>query len=108
MNISVDFDDTYTRDPTMWDLFIELAKHSGHTVYCVTMRQNKGIDRTEVIDSIGRRIGENNCIFTDGLAKSKFCFDKGICIDVWIDDMPSAVNNNKKLFTDFKNSGFPY
>jgi hypothetical protein len=29
-------------------------------------------------------------------------------IDVWIDDLPSNVDNNKKLFADFKNTDFPY
>jgi hypothetical protein len=108
MNISVDFDDTYTRDPAMWDSFIKLAQANGHTVYCVTMRGPWDMDRIEVVDSIGKLIGKDNCIFTAGKAKGKFCFDLGICIDVWIDDMPSAVNENKKLFADFKNSDFPY
>jgi hypothetical protein len=108
MNISLDFDDTYTRDPAMWDSFIKLAQENGHIIYCVTMRGPRGMERVEVIDSIGKLIGADNCIFTDGKAKSKFCYDLGISIDVWIDDMPSAVNENKRLFSDFKNSGFPY
>jgi hypothetical protein len=108
MNISVDFDETYTRDPELWDLFIELAKHRGHEVYCITARPPTKINKDEVYDTIGKRIGKENCLFTDAMAKAKFAYDKGIHIDVWIDDLPSNVDNNKKLFTDFKNSSFPY
>jgi len=108
MNISVDFDDTYTRDPAMWDSFVKLAQAAGHTVYCVTMRNNRGMERTEVIESIGQLVGSDKCIFTDGRAKGKFCLELGILINVWIDDMPSAVDENKRLFADFKNSDFPY
>ena len=98
MNISLDFDDTYTRDPEMWDLFVELAKHRGHTVYCVTAREPLPAFKEEVYDTIGKRIGERNCYFTDGSAKEKFMFDKGIWIDVWIDDSPKFINQSKKLF----------
>lgn len=108
MNISVDFDDTYTRDPIFWNRFIEMAWEFGHTVYCVTARENTPINQWEVYESIGRLIGKDNCYFTSQMAKAKFMFDKGILIDVWIDDLPSNVDHNKKLFADFKNTGFPY
>jgi len=98
MNLSVDFDDTYTRDPILWDQFIELAQSRGHTVYCVTAREPNKLNKDEVYDSIGRLIGKDNCYFTSQQAKSKFMFDQGILIDVWIDDMPSNITNNKKLF----------
>jgi len=108
MNISVDFDDTYTRDPILWDEFVGRAMERGHTVYCVTARENTPINQHEVYDTIGRIIGKDNCYFTSQLAKAKYMFDQGICIDVWIDDLPSNVDNNKRLFADFKNTGFPY
>lgn len=98
MNISIDFDDTYTRDPELWDLFVELAQSRGHTVYCVTARGDRGEDRYEVVDSIGQLIGADNCIFTDGKAKRKFCFDQNISIDVWCDDMPEAIVQGRRLF----------
>lgn len=98
MNISVDFDDTYTRDPILWDEFISRAQERGHTVYCVTAREPLKQFRDEVYESIGRLIGERNCYFTDGSAKEKFMFDKGIWIDVWIDDSPKFINQSKKLF----------
>lgn len=108
MNISVDFDDTYTRDPILWDEFINRALERGHQVYCVTAREPNKINKEEVYKSIGRLIGKNNCYFTDAMAKAKFMYDQGIDINVWIDDLPSNVDQNKKLFADFKNTGFPY
>ena len=102
MNISLDFDETYTRDPEMWDLFVALAQSRGHTVYCITAREPNKINKEEVYDSIGKQVGEHYCLFTGGLAKAKYAYDKGIAIDVWIDDLPSNVDNNKKLFADFK------
>ena len=108
MNLSIDFDDTYTRDPILWDQFIDLAQSRGHTVYCVTAREPSKINKQEVYDSIGLVIGKDNCYFTSQMAKAKYMSEKGINIDVWIDDLPSNVDNNKKLFADFKNTDFPY
>ena len=98
MNISLDFDETYTRDPEMWDLFVALAQSRGHTVYCVTAREPLPKFKEEVYDTIGKQIGERNCYFTDGSAKERFMFDRGILIDVWIDDSPKFINQSKKLF----------
>lgn len=98
MNISIDFDDTYTRDPDMWDLFVLMAQNRGHTVYCVTARGQRGLDESEVVDTIGRLIGKDNCIFTDGRPKQKFCWDQKIQIDIWCDDRPEAIVQGRRLF----------
>ena len=94
MNISIDFDDTYTRDPQLWNDFIHIAQAAGHTVYCVTARGETFPDEvTEVLDTIGKLISPYNCIFTDGKQKRQFCLNKNIHISVWIDDMPEAIPN---------------
>ena len=80
----------------------------GHEVYCITAREPSKINREEVYDSIGKLIGKDNCLFTNGLAKAKYAADTGVHIDVWIDDLPSSVDNNKRLFADFKNTDFLY
>jgi hypothetical protein len=108
MNISLDFDETYTRDPEMWDQFVALAQSCGHTVYCITARTPNKINKEEVYDSIGRLVGKDNCLFTDSVAKARYAAEMSVHIDVWIDDLPSNVDNNKKLFADFKNTAFPY
>jgi hypothetical protein len=104
MNISIDFDDTYTRDPQLWNEFVCSAHAKGHTVYCVTARGMHYSDEvTEVTDSIGKFVSPHNCIFTDGKPKRQFCLDIGIVIHVWIDDMPEAIpNSTKHLFPDYQ------
>ena len=89
MNISIDFDDTYTRDPALWNAFIMQAKASGHNVYCVTARSFRQ-DR-EVLDSIGKYVGESNCYFTAMQGKRAYMNEQKIIIHVWIDDMPDMI-----------------
>jgi hypothetical protein len=89
MNISLDYDDTYTRDPKMWNTVVTQMKLSGHNVYLVTMRTpEQGL---EVLSTIGRLIGAENCFFTSMQGKRNYMWKKGIKIDVWIDDMPDAI-----------------
>lgn len=93
MNISIDFDDTYTRDPQFWNNFIYLAQASGHKVYCVTARgeEYECEEDMQVKPTIGQLVGQDSCIFTNGMQKRQFCLDRGIKIHVWIDDMPEAI-----------------
>jgi len=89
MNISLDFDDTYTRDPNMWNTIVAQMQFSGHKVYLVTMRTpEQGL---EVLSTIGRIIGSDNVYFTSMQGKRNYMYAKGIHIDVWIDDMPDAI-----------------
>lgn len=89
MNISLDFDDTYTRDPALWNVFVQDAIARGHRVYVVTMRSPE--QSKEVYDSIGQIVGESRCYFTCMQSKRNFMYAKGIPIHVWIDDMPDAI-----------------
>lgn len=92
MNISLDYDNTYTRDPKLWDMFISMAQSNGHKVYCVTMRSAAEID-----DVVRDLDGKVDAIFgTNRIAKEKVMFREGISIDVWIDDMPFFVINNAR------------
>jgi len=38
MQIALDYDDTYTKDPSLWVKFIDNARDNGHTVVIVTAR----------------------------------------------------------------------
>ncbi len=87
MLISLDYDDTYTRDPEIWDRFIENCHKHGHTVFCVTMRyESEGDDVKRDLDHLVKKI-----IFTGRKAKQKFMFDLGYNVHVWIDDNPGFV-----------------
>lgn len=89
MNIGLDYDDTYTRDPIAWDGFIKLMGSRGHYVYLVTWRFE---DETEYNIEILRN-ELDGVYFTGRKAKEKFMYAQGIRIDVWIDDNPWAVVN---------------
>lgn len=90
MNISLDYDDTFTRDPAAWKLFIATMRGRGHKVYIVTWRDEG--ETLEVEAALRSR-----SIITDGIyatnrkGKEKFMYAHGIRIDVWIDDTPHAI-----------------
>ena len=92
MNIGLDFDDTYTRDPEAWNTFIRYFTSRGHTVYCTTYRYPE--QSAEVYASIGEIIGHDRCYFTGYRAKQAFMLKQNIRIDVWIDDMPELINQD--------------
>lgn len=88
MNISLDFDETYTRDPVLWLSMIRIAKDRGHKVYCVTMRTPE--EGADVVFELGRHV--EKIIFTSRAAKKEYCLQNhNLTIDVWIDDMPLFV-----------------
>lgn len=90
LKISIDYDDTYTRDPVFWNMFCQDALDRGHEVYCVSARHPTHMDDPEF--TVGRVIGASKCIGTNGVAKKDFMWNEhGIIIDVWVDDTPEAV-----------------
>jgi hypothetical protein len=89
MNISLDYDHTYTVDPTFWFHFINSCHIRGHTVYMVTARH--GHEMEDIYKTVGKILGEGNIFFTSFTPKRKFMRDKGIEIDVWIDDTPEMI-----------------
>lgn len=90
MNVALDWDDTYTRDPQMWNDIIGIMQHAGHTVYCVTMRA--AAEGRAVKEALESRV--DGIFFTARRAKRDFMNSRGINIDVWIDDSPAFVLMN--------------
>lgn len=84
MNISLDYDNTYTRDPILWNVFVANARGLGHKVYCVTMRTPE--EGMQVFHDLSGKV--DGIAFTSRQAKKDYMFAQGIAIDVWIDDMP--------------------
>lgn len=85
--IAIDYDDTYTLDPDLWDAWIAIAKHRGHTVVCVTARpftqENVAICKINGVQTF----------FTNLSAKDWYMQNKHfIKVDVWIDDHPQGVH----------------
>jgi hypothetical protein len=88
MIISLDYDDTFTRDPLGWIEAISLLRSRGHTVYCVTMRYEEH-EGDVVKKNLQNHV--DGIFFTGRQLKQKFMFDKGICISVWIDDCAGCI-----------------
>jgi len=76
MKIALDYDKTFTLDPSLWAAFIELAIARGHEIRCVT---NRFPD--EAITDMPCTI-----IYTSREAKGRF-----YPADVWIDDNPHRI-----------------
>lgn len=90
MILAINFDETYTRDPALWDGLLGAALARGHRVYCVSARHGAadgggpGDDRPA--HRAGRRFG------TGGAPKRRFMEDAvDTHVDVWIDDAPESV-----------------
>jgi hypothetical protein len=88
MNIALDFDDTYTRDPAMWDDFIDMARNRGHDVRIVTFRKRTMTD--PALDWLGSTIP---VIYTEYTQKRAYCNKMGWFVDIWIDDSPEFIVN---------------
>ena len=86
MNIALDFDDTYTKDPELWDQFIFTARTRGHDIRIVTFR--KSVMRDDALENIGIPV-----IYTEFTQKRSFTNDMGWMVDVWIDDSPEFIVN---------------
>jgi hypothetical protein len=89
MRISIDFDDTYTKDYLLWNKVISSMLVFGHDVICVSARHEYEMEKVHL--SIGKLIGKDKCFGTGRVYKKKFMKDQGINIDVWIDDNPHAI-----------------
>lgn len=95
MKIALDYDGTYTADPTLWLRFILDAHAYGHEVSIVTMRflseaRNGGAEAAPIDARLtALRVP---IICTARQAKRAFCENIGQRFDVWIDDNPQAVD----------------
>jgi predicted peptidase len=94
LNVSLDFDGTYTEDPQLWNTLIDAAKLSGHTVYGVTMRYPAECRGHVLIEEFALR---TKLITTSRKAKKAFVQQLGIHIDVWIDDRPDFIFNDAQI-----------
>lgn len=89
----LDFDDTYTAAPVLWDNFIKEAQSQGHTVVCCTMRpaHSKHFGR-----NVSLYLGQHNVpIVYAALYKDKWeaMTEAGYDCEnaIWIDDRPQYI-----------------
>lgn len=89
MNVGLDFDDCFTRDPIGWAAIVKLLVSRGHLVYIVTWRNEE--EAKEVHAEMQYwQVDIEGIYATDRKAKEKFMYAQGIRIDVMIDDNPRA------------------
>lgn len=84
--ISLDYDDTYTKDPELWLAFVKAAKARKHRVCVVTMRfphEGRGMDP--------RLLELCEVFYTSRQLKRAFMERLKIQIDIWIDDRPDFI-----------------
>lgn len=82
MKIALDYDNTYTLDPDLWNTVIDCMQLRNHEVMIVTYRSpDIPIDHNLPIP----------VFYTSFNAKRKYMLDQGINIDVWIDDWPESI-----------------
>lgn len=79
MTIALDFDGTFTADEAFWAAFVQLAQAHGHKVIGVTQRRNTEENREIVQMPVP-------VYFTDLAPKWWAMEQRGVKVDVWIDD----------------------
>ncbi len=91
LTIAIDFDDTFTGAPELWEKFIHQAQQAGHTVICVTSRRNT----MENQDLLDRAFSQFHVMlpiwFCDLKSKLKEMEKRNIKVDIWIDDDPVTL-----------------
>ena len=94
LNIALDFDGTYTASPLLWNKFIDHAYLLGHEVYLVTCRPPDESD--EVYEALGEHLPARNFFFTAGVNKQDYVLNaEGLKIDIWIDNEPEFITEDK-------------
>lgn len=88
---ALDFDDTFTADPELWAAWIVMAKRRGHKVYCVTARRDHEENRQEIFDLFDEWHVEIPVIFCNLGSKTWTMEQRGIKVNIWIDDAPHAL-----------------
>lgn len=87
MTISIDLDNTWSVDPTLWNAFRQVAETRGHRVVMVTNRHSiNQEDRDRFSIPPGMPVIEAGAQLKGKAAKAH-----GFKVDVWIDDMPGTV-----------------
>lgn len=95
MNIALDFDKTFTLAPLLWTKFIRAFEQAGHKVFIVTARDehNDGINWCAAYGGFPNQVNPTRepVIWCDGCPKTIIVAERGIEIDVWIDDNPATI-----------------
>jgi len=96
LNIGLDYDETYTADPELWETFIGMCKLRGHDVRIVTYRH-------ETLDTVKLPVSVP-IIYTNGVAKRHYAEHfEDFTVDIWIDDSPERMGQNSSATKEWLN-----
>lgn len=91
LTFALDFDDTFTACPELWSDFVQKSKELGHSWYMVTARRNT----EENVETINALLDDWGCqmpiVFSNLGSKLDVMRDRGLKVDIWIDDSPHAI-----------------
>ena len=98
MVISIDFDETFSKDPVMWGEFAAKSAADGNTVYMITRREDTPENQAEIKETIGQYADAFTDVLLIGAAMQKADGAKaaGIAVDVWIDDSPETIQGENQ------------
>ncbi len=92
LTIAIDYDDTFTKDPHLWNGFVSSALGRGIDVYIVTMRSP---DQVGDLHKVAHTIPKDRVVFTALQAKRPYMRrHHSVHVDIWIDDSPQYVDND--------------
>lgn len=87
---AIDFDNTWTADRELWELFTAQAQERGHEVIVITGRA----DTQENRKLLGEWLpGTLRRYFTNGAPKRWYLLQRGISVHIWIDDSPVSIGS---------------
>tara|TARA_Y100000033_G_C2737453_1_gene106637 strand:+ start:779 stop:1090 length:312 start_codon:yes stop_codon:yes gene_type:complete len=86
MNIAIDYDDTYTLSPDVWNQIIDILLKQNNNVYCVTKRYAENAE-----DIVKTFANKSVPIIYAVKSKLEAVSEAGIKIDIWIDDKPQSI-----------------
>lgn len=96
--IALDYDDTFSTDPSAWMKAMAILKKAGYRVIGVTLR-----NREQHISDTMFHMTVESIVYCGGNAKKQVMLDFGHEIAVWIDDKPEYI-----LDTHEKINGEPF
>lgn len=90
ISIGLDFDGTVTACPNIFLWFCRMIRAQGHKIYIITARYP-----SECAPMRERWAMEvDGILATSRKAKRPFAEARGIHVNIWIDDMPRAINED--------------
>ena len=97
LTLAIDYDQTFDRMPEIWSRFIADARSAGHRVFIVSSRRCECTPdgMCENHRDIAAVVIASGIILTSGSAKKWFLEQRGIKVDIWVDDCPESILQGK-------------